>query len=91
MTARLEEKALDILRFAALPVGSVQRVEAIERAAEKWSWRAIDRKTQELADRGYVEHLLSGCACGSITDKGRAALQIAANAASPAKSTPSAS
>jgi len=70
----LKEKALDCLAAAALPIGSPERVASLDRAATKWSWRALDLKMEELVARGYIEPLLGGTAQGNLTVKGRAVL-----------------
>ncbi len=73
----LHEKALTCLAFAALPIGTPERVAAIAAACDRWSPKAVRAKVEELVDRGYIEPLLSGTACGALTPKGLAALYAA--------------
>lgn len=72
----LRDKALAIMRFVALPATSHERRRFYEAACARWSEKAIDRKCEELADRGYLEYGVSA-RTGWLTDKGRQALQAA--------------
>jgi predicted transcriptional regulator len=70
----LQEKARTLLVIADMKVGSPERWAALQVAAERYSWRAINKKMEELVDRGYVEPLRSGTAQGNLTAKGKDAL-----------------
>ena len=80
MSGQLQQKAIDLLGVAALEIGSEERIDRIEELAKTYSWKAIDRKMEELVDRGYVERLKAGIAAGGLTEKGRAALAQAPSA-----------
>ena len=70
----LQEKARTLLAIAAMKIGSPERCAALELAAKRYSWRAINKKMEELVDRGYVEPLRGGAAQGNLTAKGVEAL-----------------
>ncbi len=65
------EKALTLLRIADLR--GPARVAAFDEACRKWSEKAVLRKFEELASRGYIDY---GTApyLGWLTDRGRARL-----------------
>lgn len=71
---RLQAKALECLRVAALTIGSPERLQALDEVSSRWSWRALAVKFDELVERGYIEPLKGGTACGGVTEKGRHAL-----------------
>lgn len=73
----LQPKALACLAFAALPIASPERLAAIQAACDRWSFKAISAKVEELVARGYIEPLRHGTACGYLTEKGLSALTAA--------------
>ena len=77
MVTTLQPEAVACLAFAALPIASPERLAAIQAACNRWSFKAIARKVEELVDRGYIEPLRHGTACGYLTEKGLTALAAA--------------
>jgi len=72
--SQLGQKAIDCLEVASFRVGSPQRYRRLSLAADRWSWKALNKKMDELVDRGYIEALRGGTASGALTRKGREAL-----------------
>lgn len=72
--SKLQQKAIDCLRVAALPIGSKERLALIDEVVACWSYKAAAIKMDELVERGYVEPLKFGMASGNLTEKGRLAL-----------------
>ncbi len=69
----LGDKAIDLLRWAGTPFSSLQRTEAWEQVCTKYSEKAVIRKLEELATRGYTTYG-GNCRGSWLTDKGRDAL-----------------
>lgn len=73
MKCRFGDKTVGILKWAALPCVSPESDFARTMLYTRFSEKAIDRKVQELADRGYLEIGVS-TSYAWLTDQGRAAL-----------------
>jgi len=71
----MQQKALDCLHFASLPIASKERLDYLRLIEAKYSTKAILTKVNELKERGYIEPLLSGTACGNLTEKGTTTLR----------------
>lgn len=69
----LGEKARACLRMAALDPLDDARWALYREASARWSEKAVCRKFEELADRGYLEFGVSARTAW-LTAKGRAAL-----------------
>lgn len=70
-------KSLDLLRLAAMPRETNEEFQAwklrLSELETQYSAKAVDRKMEELTDRGYTEYGVSA-RTGWLTDKGRQAL-----------------
>lgn len=73
MNLNLGEKAVDLLRFAQMPVRGEERWRVYDALNLKHGAKPVQRKLEELADRGYIEYGVSA-RTGWLTGKGRAYL-----------------
>jgi hypothetical protein len=71
---RFGEKAVAVLRIAALPIASPERKAAYEAACANYSEKSVLRTFERLAHRHYVEYGVSP-RTSWLTDKGRFVLE----------------
>ena len=71
----LGQKARDLLALAAVDPAHPSRGQLHAEACHRYSAKAVARKFQELAHRGYLTLGPAGPSQASLTDKGRQALE----------------
>jgi hypothetical protein len=70
----MKQRTIDILKYCSLPVASDEFMRARAEAYERYGFKAVASKLEDLARKGYIEYGTS-LNFPWLTDKGKSALE----------------